>query len=268
MIKLALLFFSTVFTFSAFADDAQKNAYWSNSIWENPERGFFWSPPEKTKDPEVKPVNTHKATEDIVKELSSIRDIRTLRERVDAIRDEAIMTGQPEDIKTYLVAQQFIENKAAYFTDNYKRVLWTNPNLDYEQRFTTNNAGVKFQESQKKKSMEKGNAGLAQTHGLIFIFRSDCPVCHEMAPMIKFFKDKTGIEVLAISADGGGIPGFSNPRRDNGLLKRLNLQGVPAYMLVSKDTKEIQPVGFGYLSQADLEERIYTLMNMPVGSMY
>ena len=43
---------------------------------------------------------------------------------------------------------------------------------------------------------------------------------------------------------------------------------VPATLLFNNDTKEVIPVGFGILSHQELEQRIFTLVNLEVGDDY
>jgi conjugal transfer pilus assembly protein TraF len=100
---------------------------------------------------------------------------------------------------------------------------------------------------------------LAATHGLIFVFRGDCPHCHRFAPILKRFEEEFGFTVLAISMDGRAIPEYPNARPDNGMAARLNATAVPALYLTAPTTRQIVPVGFGVMSMTDLVERIAAL---------
>ena len=100
---------------------------------------------------------------------------------------------------------------------------------------------------------------LAATHGLIFVFRGDCPHCHRFAPILKRFEEEFGFTVLAISMDGRAIPEYPNARPDNGMAARLNATAVPALYLTAPATREIRPVGFGVMSMTDLVDRIAAL---------
>ena len=94
---------------------------------------------------------------------------------------------------------------------------------------------------------------------LFFFFRGDCPYCHAFAPTLEAFQARHGIKVVAISVDGGGMPGFPDARRDNGIATTLKVSQVPAVYLAQPFTGKITPIGFGVLSETQLLERIATV---------
>jgi conjugative transfer pilus assembly protein TraH len=61
---------------------------------------------------------------------------------------------------------------------------------------------------------------------------------------------------VAISVDGGPMPGFPNARPDNGIATTLKVSQVPAVFLAQPFTGKITPIGFGVLSESQLLERI------------
>ena len=91
---------------------------------------------------------------------------------------------------------------------------------------------------------------------LFFFYRSDCPYCHAFAPTLADFQARHGIQVVAISVDGGPMPGFPNARADNGIATTLKVTQVPAVFLAQPFTGKITPIGFGVLSESQLLERI------------
>jgi conjugal transfer pilus assembly protein TraF len=104
---------------------------------------------------------------------------------------------------------------------------------------------------------------LGRDHVLFFFFRSDCPYCHAFAPTLEAFQARHGIRVVAISVDGGSMPGFPDARRDNGIATTLKVTQVPAVYLAQPFTGKITPIGFGVLSEAQLVERITIVAAAP-----
>lgn len=130
-------------------------------------------------------------------------------------------------------------DKGAVFADNWRRVVWQNPSLDYAQKRPVNNSAIKIYDEGRIQNEEQQLKMLAKEHGLIFFFRSDCSYCHAMAPTLKMLSDKYGIEVLGVSPVDGAWACLSSriPRR--AALKRRpggSRRRVPALFIGSKQT--------------------------------
>jgi thiol-disulfide isomerase/thioredoxin len=131
----------------------------------------------------------------------------------------AIIKPTPENLKAYIVAQEALMDRASVFSDVWRRVIWANPELNYQLRNPSNNAAIQVRDSQRNKRKGETLAALAKEWGLFFIFRSDCPYCHRLAPTLKFLSEQYGITVFPVSLDGGGLPEFPRPaagQRDGG----------------------------------------------------
>ena len=144
--------------------------------------------------------------------------------------------------------------------DRWQKLVWTVPELDYglTGRPTNAMAIAAYDEQQRERQTQTIRA-LAAIHGLLFIFRSDCPYCHRFAPILKRFEQEYGITVFAVSLDGKGLPEYPNPQPDNGIAARLNATTVPALYLTAPSKRDIRPVGFGVMALTELVERIAAL---------
>ena len=107
-------------------------------------------------------------------------------------------------------------------------------------------------------------ADLGADHVLFFFYRSDCPYCHAFAPILAAFQARHGIQVVAVSMDGGPMPGFPEARPDNGIATTLKVTQVPAIFLAQPFTGRITPIGFGVLSESQLLERL-AIVSTPQG---
>ena len=71
-----------------------------------------------------------------------------------------------------------------------------------------------------------------------------------------------------MSLDGGGLPEFPRPARDNGMAATLGLRIVPLLVLGNIRDRRLLPIGSGVLSAQEIVERIYLLTQTRPGEPY
>src|SRR6266498_74512 len=224
-----------------------------DGYWQRQKEGWFWyrDPPLEVKKPEKKP-------EALTAKQKALADFEAMQKTLEELKKVAVMTQADEDIKAYMRYQQMVMNKSSVFADSWQRLVWTDPSLDYALHGRpTTNFGLDVYDAERKKAEQRTVSELAQTHGLFFFFRSDCPYCHRFAPVLKRFEQTYGIRVFPISLDGGGLPEYPVSAVDNGIAARLNVTTVPALYLATPSAKEIQPIGFGVMAESEIAERIH-----------
>ena len=74
--------------------------------------------------------------------------------------------------------------------------------------------------------------------------------------------------MFPISLDGGGLPEYPNPSRDNGLAASLGVSVVPLVVLGNVKDHRLIPIGSGVLSAQEIVERIYILTQTRPGELY
>jgi len=89
-----------------------------------------------------------------------------------------------------------------------------------------------------------------------------------MAPTLKFLSEQYGIAVFPVSLDGGGLPEFPNPSRDNGMAASIGTSVVPLVVLGNIKDRRLLPIGSGVLSAQEIVERIYILTQTRPGELY
>jgi len=171
------------------------------------------------------------------------------------------------NVRSYMELEAQVVAKASAFADVAPRIAWSTPELDPSLQGRPVSAKAlevfdQLQSQQRTRSIE----ALGRDHVLFFFFRSDCPYCHAFAPTIEAFQARHGIKVVAVSLDGGWLPGFADARRDNGIASALRVSRVPAVYLAQPFTGKISPIGFGVLSETQLLERITIVASAPGGS--
>lgn len=190
----------------------------------------------------------------------ALGDFRRLQKAVEDTRNIAIMRPTEANVRRYMELEAKVVARASYFADVAQRVAWTHPELDPTLHGRPVNArALDVYERERTQAQVRTVARLGQDHVLLFFFRSDCPYCHTFAPTLESFQARYGLQVLAISVDGGPMPGFPAARRDNGIATALHVDQVPAVFLASPAAGRITPIGFGVLSESELLTRITTL---------
>ena len=201
-------------------------------------------------------------------ELKDIQTAEQLRQELKRREDIAVMRPTDQNLKDYLELWQVTQDKGATFADNWRRVVWQNPNLDYAQKRPVNNSAIKLHDENRLQDEERQLKMLAKEHGLIFFFRGDCPYCHAMAPTLKMLAEKYGIDVLAVSIDGKGLAEFPNARDGRAQAKAWGVERVPALFIGSKKTGERAPVGFGMMALTEIVNRVFVLTGTKPGESF
>jgi conjugal transfer pilus assembly protein TraF len=199
--------------------------------------------------PKPKAANAAKSPEIVEFEL--------LQKTLEETRNIAVMRPTEANVRRYMELEARVVARASTFADMAQRVAWATPELDPTlQGRPVNAKALEVFEQQQLAQRGDSIGALGRDHVLFFFFRGDCPYCHAFAPTLEAFQARYGIKVMAISVDGGAMPGFPDARRDNGIATTLKVSQVPAVYLAQPFTGKITPIGFGVLSETQLLERI------------
>jgi conjugal transfer pilus assembly protein TraF len=267
--KLAMMVIGLMSVIPTYAQDWFDRT--TQSFWQDRSRGWFWyeqkPEPKEIEPEESKPVTSLSTTKS--NKPNEVRALEALQERYETSKAVAIMNPSEKNMYQFLTLQKELRERSARFADVAQRVVWTSPELDYSLTGRpTNSVAIKTYDQQQQQSRDYGLKAVAQTHGLFFVFRSDCPYCHKMAPIIQRFAAQYGFTIIPISMDGRGITEFPQPMADNGLSQRLQAKVVPALYLVETRSRTIHPIGYGVMADNEVAERIQVLMNTPVGQRF
>lgn len=107
---------------------------------------------------------------------------------------------------------------------------------------------------------------ISRGHGLVFFFRSDCPYCKQTARALKEIERRYGVEVVAATLDGAGLPEYPQYRDGRNLGDKWGVTAVPALFIADKNTLEHAPVGYGVMSLEQIIARMYQLTNVAEGN--
>ena len=240
---------------SAYAQSQeQSNDWYGQRGLSDPDRPYIYYPDDEKKQAKSHLPQTPQEAQAALEQL---------QESVKLSRSLAIMNPTTENLKDYVTKQEIVMNKSAMFTDQWRRMLWGTPELDYSLKHRpTDNTAIRVYDQDKDLKTKQVIKNIAETQGLIFFIRGDCTYCHAFAPVLKQFQDTYGLRIMTVTLDGGGIDGF-DALPDNGISTKLGITTTPALFLADTRNKRYLPVGYGVMSISELESRFFAMATAP-----
>ena len=201
---------------------------------------------------------------------SASERIEAMRKALEEARAEAILDPTPEKVAAYLRLQQETLQRAAVFSDAFRRTVWATPELDYTLSRPVGALAKQVWSDGRRQDRETALARLGNRYGLIYLGRAGCAGCKVFGPLLRAFASRHGLDVLAVSLTGEALEGWPEAVADNGRAARLGLAGAPSPALVLFDTatKRVVPVGFGVMAEDQMAERIFALTALEPGNDY
>jgi conjugal transfer pilus assembly protein TraF len=241
------------------------------SVWECDNTKFSWycdeEEEQKKPAPEIKPPTPIPAPKPkpkpkSIKEMTSTKEVD---EEIKRLLSVATMSPTDENVKNLALAVEYIKSKASVLSDVWRRLAWQTQELNPEGQRPANTVGLETYNKLRDTKKVQSLANLAKSHGLFFFFKSDCPYCHKLAPILKIFQARHGMEIFPVSLDARGLPDFPAFETDRGIARSLGVDRWPALFLADKATGDIRPIAFGIISLNELEERVYVLTQTKPG---
>ena len=196
--------------------------------------------------------------------------ILELRRALEEARAEAILDPTPENVTAYLRLQQETLQRAAAFSDAFRRTVWATPELDYTLKRPVGALAKRVWSDERRQARDAALARLGERYGLIYLGHAGCAGCKVFGPLLRAFAMRHGLDVLAVSLTGEALEGWPEAVADNGRAARLGLGNapVPALVLFDTQTRRVLPVGFGVMAEDEMAERIFALTALEPGHDY
>ena len=200
----------------------------------------------------------------------AVAEIEAMRRALEESRAAAILEPTPDNVAAYLYLQQESLQRAATFSDVFRRVVWSTPELDYTLTRPAGALSKQLWSDERLAAQRTALANLGERYGLIYLGDAACAGCRVFGPLLRAFALRHGLDVLAVSLTGEDLEGWPEAVPDNGRAAELGLQGapVPAVVLFDTETGQVLPVSFGVIAEDQLAERIYALTALEVGNDY
>ena len=201
---------------------------------------------------------------------SATARIEAMRRALKEARAAAILDPSTAKVTAYLRLQQETLQRAAAFSDAFRRTVWATPELDYTLRRPVGALAKRLWSDERREARDRALAALSERYGLIYLGHAGCAACRVFGPLLRAFSLRHGLDVLAVSLTGEALEGWPEAVADNGRAARLGLGGapVPAVVLFDTQTKAVLPVGFGVMAEDEMAERIFALTVLEPGHDY
>ena len=193
-----------------------------------------------------------------------------ITKQLDELKALAVLEPTSENVVNYIRFQREQLDRASTFADVWGRAIWQTPELDYTLERPVSTLAKQTWLEDRKSQREGSMAALSERYGLFYFYSSSCSACRTFSPVIRALSDNYGLEVLAVSMDGGPNEAFPNYVVDSGQYQRMGLQGsaVPALVLFDTATKQPIPIGYGVMAADEVMQRIFYLTQIEPGSDY
>ena len=150
-----------------------------------------------------------------------------MRKALEEARAEAILDPTPENVAAYLRLQQETLQRAAAFSDAFRRTVWATPELDYTLRRPVGALAKQVWSDGRREERAPGAGRLGERYGLIYFGHAGCAGCKVFGPLLRAFAKRHGLDVLAVSLTGEALEGWPEAVADNGRAARLGLRQRP-----------------------------------------
>ena len=238
----------------ALAGVPSSNAFGVDWVTPPGPEGWFWY-----RDDAESPIDTDIPTTSMRPESSTPSySTAWIRKNLPALRELAIDSPTPENVRAYLYVQRLAMDRASEFESVAAFVTSADPYLDQVSRFPTSEGGAAIGGRQAEKGKEEVLFELGQSAGIWFFFRSDCEYCHAMVNVLLNLKRMYNFKVMPISLDGAGLdPRLGAFAVDRGQAAQLGVEVTPSMFLVRPpNLDDVVPIAQGFVSMKDMEERI------------
>ena len=182
----------------------------------------------------------------------------------------AILDPSPATVAAYLRLQQETLERAAAFSDAFRRTVWATPELDYTLKRPVGASPSGSGPTGAGRTVAGALAKLGERYGLIYLGHTGCGGCKVFGPLLRAFAQRHGLDVLAVSLTGGPLEGWPEAVPDNGRAAkaRPGRHAGAGRGAVRHADERVLPVGFGVMAEDQLAERIFTLTALEPGHDY
>jgi conjugal transfer pilus assembly protein TraF len=186
-------------------------------------------------------------------------DYEWLKENFPRLMGEAINNPTDANVANFAYAQRLMLDMSSRFQSKMTDFMMGEKSLDENARRPTAAFALNNFKGEVRQMVHSAIDDINDnTKGLWFFYSSTCQYCVKMVPIMNRFIDTYGVDVLAISMDGGVLPGMEKMQivfdQNLEVSRKMNVARTPTTMLVLNDNST-EIVAEGMRTLSDLEKR-------------
>lgn len=173
------------------------------------------------------------------------------------LQAQAIDNPTPENVTAMLAAERMMRDKATAVSTVAQDVIKTTPWLDENARTPSSTFGENAGKAAAEEAVKRWAKAVASQTAIWFFFKSDCPYCKAQVPALQFLSKAYGYRVIAISMDGGTLPGIDpswSVKKDSGQSQKLGVSVTPTLYL-ARPPGDLVPLAYGLTPALEIASR-------------
>lgn len=238
------------------------------SWYHDSQRGWFWheskekEKPEKN-EPQTKIEVTNSKTpeqDDLSSEDTTTLDVAWLRENLPKLQETAINNPTQENLAAAAYAQRLMLDLGSRFSSKMIEFIESEQYLDESSRRPNSALALSTFSIETQDALTEIMKKVQQKSHVWFFFSSSCQYCLRQIPVLRELKNRYGTNILAISMDGGLLPGLESFELVSDVAgtvaRRFGVTVTPSMYLVDNEGKEFASLTTGLHTLPEIEERI------------
>lgn len=228
------------------------------------QRGWFWHEtkpklpmPEKNKEAVVIKSDTSKQNHTADK---IALNVAWLKDNLPKIQERAINLPTKENLAAFAYAQRLMIDLGSRFSTKMTEFMELETQLDESSRRPETAFALSSFNSETRDTITSLIHKITKDSHLWFFYVSNCPYCHKQIPILKELKIRYGVNILAVSMDGGLIQGIEDFEvvfdQNMTVSKKFNVSSTPSMFIVGNTDKQVIPLTQGLHALPEIEDRM------------
>lgn len=259
-------------TFIGGVDYCEAHTKSKDQSWYNQDpKGWMWYKqqilPKKKEEIEPEDENSKKAERTVYRKVQDpvgppnyTQRMKEFQKQFEELQNKAILEPTLDNVQNFQRVQTLIMDRS----ENFGNMLMLAAQLDsqsYREADQPYPLHRKVYKEKKNQELDRQISAMAKNYGLFFVYKKECPYCHEFSPIVREFIDTYGFEYKAISPDGDPLPEFPDATADNGTISLLNPEGsYPMLFLVNPNESQVIPLSRGLVNITQLRENFEVIL--------